>query len=60
MKIVGDYKLTITVRGGELLSEIDLEGYDLDKQIARGDLVNDIEEVVWSDIYRLKQGGKNV
>ena len=50
MIIKGDYQLTITVRGGEVLGDIELEEYDLDKSCARGSLMNDIQELIEGDM----------
>ena len=41
--ITKGYQITITARDGEVIADIDLEGYNLDKSFARADIMNDIQ-----------------
>ena len=50
MLINGDYQITITVRGGEVLLDIDLKEYDLTKSPARASIMNEIQETVEDDM----------
>ena len=52
--ITKDYQLTITARGGEVIADIDLKDYNLDKSIARADIMNDIQNFVEVDMARNK------
>lgn len=50
MEIPEGYVLTITARGGEVVLDIDLEGYDLSKSVARGSIMNEIQHDIECDI----------
>lgn len=48
--ITAGYELTITARGGEIVGEINLEGYNLDRSMARSSLASDIQQFVEDDM----------
>lgn len=44
------YEITIVARGGEVIGVVALEGYNLDKVIARNSIINEIQEYVEDDM----------
>jgi len=55
--ITKDYQITITARGGEVIADINLKGYNLDKPMARADIMNDIQQFVEDDMALNKDEG---
>lgn len=45
MRIAEGYKVLIEEPSGDIIAVIDIGDYDLDKQIARADIMNQIQEI---------------
>lgn len=45
MKLPRGYKITITDKDGVVLGEIDIGEYDLEKQVARSVLIDEIQKI---------------
>ena len=52
MKIERKYQLILVNQESEVLTEIDLEGYDLDKSFAQSVLISEIKEEIDRDTNR--------
>lgn len=50
MLIKGGYFILVCASTNEVLKQIDLEEHDLEKSIARADVMNDIQEAIEGDM----------
>ena len=58
MRLPEGFSLLVQNPDGVIVSEIDIGDYDLDKQIARGDVMNQIQQAVEREV--VNDAGENL